>query len=291
MKILITGATGFVGTPLAKSLRIQGHEVFEYSWNLEKNRAAPINHKNIDAVINLAGENIATGKWTKAKKDRIYTSRVNGTYLLINNLIRQDITPGIWINASAVGYYGDTGDKLNTEDSPSGADFLAKVCKDWELAAFSMHSPKTRVVALRFGVILGKSGGMLAKILPIFKAGLGGPLGNGDQFLSWIALEDVISVIEFTLNNQELHGAFNATSPDVVTNARFTKSLGKALNKPAILPVPAFALKLVYGEMAEALLLSSIRTCPEKLVNAGYKFKNRNLNEFLLNELKKSTHT
>lgn len=300
MKILITGSTGFVGSHLVPFLESQGHEIFhlvsrnadtknKIHWNIDSGSIETEKITEVDAVINLVGENIASGKWTKDKKQKIYDSRINGTNLLVSALKNLNIIPKVWINASAVGYYGNTGDKINFEDSPNGSGFLAKVCKDWETAAFSIASDDTRVVILRFGVILNKSGGLLSQIIPIFKTGFSGNLGNGKQYFSWVALDDVINIINFALNSN-ISGVFNTTSPDAVTNAEFTKAFSKALNKLAILPSPSILLKLVYGEMADALLLSSTRTTSEKLQNAGYEFKHPNLKEFLMKEFQTSTN-
>ena len=299
MNILITGSTGFLGTPLAEFLESQGHKIYhlvrtqedssdKIYWDIDRKYidTRKLNSINsIDAVINLAGENIAAGKWTKEIKQKIYDSRINGTMLLATTLEKLGIKPDVWINASAVGYYGNTQDKLNYEDSENGRDFLANVCRNWEEAAFSVSGNGTRVVVLRFGIILSKDGGMLGKILPIFKAGPGGILGNGQQYFSWVAREDVINIINFALNS-DISGVFNTVSPDMVTNEEFTKSLGKALNRPVFLSVPEFLLKLLYGEMAEALLLSSTKVSSNKIMNAGYYFMHPNLDEFLINEFR-----
>ena len=298
MNILITGSTGFLGTALSEFLENQGHKIFHLVRTQEESNDRiywDIDRKyidtrklnvisSIDAVINLAGENIAAGKWTKEVKQKIYDSRINGTMLLANTLDKLGMNPKVWINASAVGYYGNTQDRLNYEDSENGNDFLAHVCHDWEEIAFSAAGNETRVVILRFGIILSKDGGMLGKILPVFKIGLGGILGSGQQYFSWVAREDVINIINFALNS-DISGVYNTVSPDIVTNEEFTKSLCKALNKPVFLTVPKFALKAAYGEMAEAILLASTKASSEKIVSAGYHFMHPNLNEFLTDEL------
>jgi len=294
MKILISGSTGFIGSNLVKFLESKGHEIFhlvldnadsqnKILWNIDNNFIDTKRLDNIDVLINLAGENIATGRWTKSKKERIYNSRVNGTKLLADALIKSNKQPKLWINASAIGYYGDTADKLNKEDSPNGTDFLAKVCQDWENAALTMASEQTRVVILRFGVVLNKAGGMISQILSIFNAGIGGVLGNGKQYFPWVALEDLLNIINFAIDT-DISGVYNATSPNIITNGQFTQALATALKKHVFIPVPSFALKILYGEMAQTVLLSSTKASPDKLIEAGYKFKHTDIKKFLFEE-------
>ena len=292
MKILISGASGLVGKELTALLTTQGHEVVALVrergasgiyWNPEGEgkpgeldrealaRAAP------DAVVHLAGDNIAQGRWNDAKKARIMDSRVKGTALLAGALARMAKPPALFISASAVGWYGDRGDEQLREASAPGDDFLARVCKAWEAACEPACAKGIRTVNLRFGFILSPQGGGLAKLLLPFKLGGGGILGSGKQWMSWIALDDVAGAILHTLHTHALSGAVNTVAPHPVTNREFTKTLGKVLGRPTILPMPAFAAKLAFGEMAEALLLASQRVSSDTLVNSGYTFRHPDL--------------
>jgi len=291
MKILISGSTGFVGSRLVPFLEKHGHEVFhlvfknqglknEVLWNpesgfIEKNKIPT----DINAVINLAGENISEGKWTENKKQRILSSRINSTKLIVNTIKEMNINPEVWINASASGFYGNTKEHLNIEESPVGNSFLSEVCQKWETEAFKAHGIFNRVVILRFGVILDKQGGALKKMLPVFESGFGGKLGSGNQYFPWVVLDDVVEIMNFALTNK-ISGVFNTVSPDIITNQQFTKALSKALKRPAVFPVPAFVLKLMFGQMAEEILLMSTKVSSEKLVKAGYKFKYPDISEF-----------
>lgn len=292
MKIIISGATGFIGTKLAAFLEQQGYNVFrlvlkntglknEILWNpqagyieLEK---IP---KDTYAVVNLAGENISQGRWSDNKKKKILESRVKSTELLADSIKKTCVKPEVWINASASGFYGNTKEKLNIETDKPGNAFLSRVCEDWEAKVFEFKEIFNRVIILRFGVALDKEGGALKKMLPVFKSGLGGKLGSGKQYFPWISLEDIIYIINFSLH-EDVSGVFNATSPDIITNETFTKALSKALGKPALLPVPTFGLKLVFGQMAEEVLLMSSKVSSKKLTEAGYEFKHKNIYEFL----------
>ncbi len=292
MKILISGSTGFVGSRLIPFLESKEHEIFhlvlnqsglknQILWNpqenfIEKNKIP----SDIDAVINLAGENISEGKWTKDKKTRILTSRINSTKLLIDTLKEMNINTEVWINASASGFYGNTKERLNTEESPAGKSFLSQVCQKWEGEAFKAKDIFKRVVILRFGVILEKQGGALKKMLPVFQTGLGGKLGSGKQYFPWVALDDVVEIMDFSLNT-DISGIFNTTSPDIITNQQFTKDLSLGVKRPAILTVPAFALKLIFGQMAEETMLMSTKVSSDKLIKTGYKFKYPDISEFL----------
>ena len=291
MKILISGSTGFVGSALVPFLEQSGHDVFhlvfndrglknEVLWNpnlglIEKNKIP----EDINAVINLAGENIAEGTWTQEKKQGILNSRINSTKLIVDTLKDMDVHPDVWINASASGMYGNTGDHLNTEEDSEGDAFLSEVCKKWEAEALKVRDIFKRVIILRFGVILDRKGGALKKMLPVFEFGLGGVLGSGNQYLPWVALDDVVEIINFALRT-DISGVFNTTSPDIVTNRQFTEALSKALKKPAILTVPELALKIIFGQMAVETLLMSTKVSSEKLLKAGYKFKYPDINEF-----------
>jgi uncharacterized protein (TIGR01777 family) len=283
MKILIGGSHGLVGTALIKSLETEGHEIFrlvrhaptsktEVEWSPDRYSIALARIEGFDAVVNLAGESIAEGRWTDDKKRRIRESRVKGTKLLGDALANLAVPPKALVCASAIGYYGNRGDELLTETSAPGDDFLAKVCAEWEDATALATEKGIRVVNARFGVILDTNGGALKKMLPPFRMGVGGKIGSGKQWMSWIALDDVVGGIQFALANDSIKGPVNFVAPVAVTNAEFTKTLGKVLSRPTVLPIPAFAIKLLFGEMGEALLLGSQRVAPERLAAAGYKF-------------------
>ncbi|MDX6713021.1 MAG: uncharacterized protein QOH96_4037, partial [Blastocatellia bacterium] len=229
--------------------------------------------EGIDAAVHLAGENISEGRWTDEKKKRIFDSRVTGTTLLSETLAGLNDKPHVLISASAIGYYGNRGDELVNEASKPGNDFLANVCAQWEQSTSSAKEAGIRVANIRIGVVLSAKGGALAKMLLPFKMGVGGKVGVGDQYMSWIALDDLISAILFLIDTDSIQGPVNMVSPNPVTNAEFTKSLGKALSRPAILPAPAFALRLIFGEMADALLLSGARVDPAKLKASNYTFR------------------
>jgi uncharacterized protein len=285
MKILISGSHGLVGTALTASLERDGHEVFhlvrsearpgarEIQWHPNRGEIDRSAVEDFDAVINLAGESIAEGRWTEEKKCRIRDSRVNGTKLLSDVLANLERPPQIFVCASAIGYYGDRGAEILTEESAPGNDFLAGVCVEWERATEAAAGQGIRVVSTRFGIILSADGGALRKMLAPFRLGIGGKVGSGQQWMSWITIDDVIDGIKSVLNNESLRGPVNFVAPNPVTNAEFTKKLGKVLSRPAIFPVPAFGARLVFGEMADALLLSSQRVEPKRLKEAGYQFQ------------------
>ena len=284
MKILITGSTGLVGSALIPVLKSSGHQIVrlvrskpkdasEVYWNPEQGTINAAELEGLDAVVHLAGENLAAGRWTDEKKKRIRESRVKGTRLLSETLAQLNEKPAVLVSASAVGFYGNRGDEILTEQSASGSDFLAEVCREWELATQAAAQAGIRVVNLRFGVIFSGEGGALKKMLTPFRLGVGGKLGSGRQHLSWIAIDDVVGAIEHALTNDSLRGAVNAVAPQAVTNREFTKTLGRVLSRPTIFPVPAFAARLAFGEMADATLLSSQRVEPERLNEAGYTFK------------------
>lgn len=284
MKILIGGSHGLVGTALIKSLETEGHEIFrlvrhaptsktEVEWSPDRYSIALARIEGFDAVVNLAGESIAEGRWTDEKKRRIRESRVKGTKLLGDALANLTVRPKTFVCASAIGYYGNRGDELLTETSAPGDEFLAKVCAEWEGATALATEKGIRVVNARFGVILDTNGGALKKMLPPFRMGVGGKVGSGKQWMSWIALDDVVGGIQFALANDSIKGPVNFVAPVPVTNAEFTKTLGKVLSRPTVLPIPAFAIKLLFGEMGEALLLGGQRVAPERLIEAGYAFQ------------------
>lgn len=264
MKVAITGASGFVGRALSERLRALGHKVTPVSL-----RALPDPFPQCDAVVHLAGEPVAQ-RWTKAARQRIRDSRVQGTRSLVEAL--RASPPAVLISASAVGYYGSRGNNILTEDATPGSDFLAKVAVRWEKEAFAAEAFGVRVVVLRIGVVLGPGGGALKKMLLPFRLGVGGRLGSGKQWMSWIHIDDLISLIEFAIATPTVSGPLNAAAPAPVTNAEFTRELARALHRPAFLPVPALALKLIFGEMSQ-VLLGSQRVLPEATLQAGFDFR------------------
>ena len=284
MKILISGSHGLVGSALMNSLKGAGHDVFtlvrraprddaEVEWYPERGSLALARLERMGAVIHLAGSSIAEGRWTDERKRSIRESRVKGTTVLSEALANLKHPPQTLLCASAIGYYGDRGDEILTEESAPGNDFLANVCIEWERATESAREKGIRVVNLRFGIILSVAGGALAKMLPPFRMGAGGRIGSGKQWMSWIALDDVVGVIKFALTSDALRGPVNVVAPNPVTNAEFTKTLGKVLSRPTIFPIPAFGVRLAFGEMADALLLSSQRVVPARLRDWDYSFK------------------
>jgi uncharacterized protein (TIGR01777 family) len=326
MSIGMTGSSGFLGSSLIPFLTTGGHRVIRFirrspSHNDNDNNqqnvkfiqwdpssdyvdAFPLKDKidnhNMDAVVNLAGENIF-GRWTKEKKKRIFDSRVNTTTSLCKLLSSLDKPPKVLISASATGYYGDTGDKVLTEESPSPSsssscslpshriDFLSDVCRNWEEATQIAKQSGIRVVNLRIGMVLSSSGGILSKFLPIFKLGLGGRIGNGNQYMSWIALDDLLGLVMYIIADGSIAGPVNAVSPNPITNAGFTATLGKVLSRPTMFSIPEFILKSAFGEeLANATILSSSRVIPKRLIKIGYKFRYPYLGSVLLHTLGKS---
>lgn len=288
MKVLISGSHGLVGSALGNSLKTDSHEVFalvrhaphsesEVEWYPDRGSLALSGMEGMDAVVHLAGESIAAARWTVEKKQRIRDSRVKATTVLAEALGNLKQPPKTMISASAIGYYGDRGDLILTEGNAPGNDFLAGVCVEWENATESAQQKGIRVVKARFGVILSTQGGALAKMLPPFRMGVGGRVGNGRQWMSWIALDDVIGALKFVLHNNTLSGPVNFVAPNPVTNAEFTRTLGKVLGRPTFFPIPEFGVRLAFGEMADALLLSSQRVSPALLKEAGYQFSEATL--------------
>ena len=290
MKILISGASGLVGTHLIPTLT-KGHDVFklvrkaaqnadEIQWDAVKGfgETEQIKLENFDAVVHLAGDNVASENWSHEKKRKIKESRTTGTRVLVDALSKTQNPPKHFISASAIGFYGDRADEICTETSAQGAGFLPEVCHEWEAEALRAES-FARVVCMRIGVVLAKDGGALEKMLTPFKFGVGGIVGSGKQWMSWIALDDIVSIINFLLENENLRGAFNLTAPNPVTNEQFTKALGGALGRPTIMPIPEFAIKLMFGEMGETLLLKGTRAVPARLEDASYKFKYLNVED------------
>lgn len=284
MKILITGATGFLGRRVCEVLSQAGHTLIALSRDptKAKQRVPALTEafrwdalgealKGCDAIVHLAGETVA-GRWTNAKKKAIRDSRVVSTRNLVNALAPLSARPRVLISASAIGYYGDRGEEALTEDSSPGSDFLAQVCRDWESEAARAESFGIRVVRLRIGLVLGPGGGALQAMLPLFKLGLGGPMGSGNQFWSWVHRDDVAGAIAFALEREDLRGPINMTAPQPVRQREFARALGRVLRRPAILPAPAFALKIALGEFASELL-SSKKVLPQRLQQVGYRFR------------------
>lgn len=283
-RVLVTGSSGLIGSALVsyfeqngwtvvRLVRSQPQQASELYWEPLAGVLEPESLEGFDAVVHLAGENISAGRWTPERKTAIYESRVQGTRLLSETLVQLSHPPKVLACASAIGYYGDRGDEILTEESPPGSGFLAQVCEAWEAAADIARQRKIRVVHLRFGIVLSARGGALARMLPLFKMGLGGKLGKGEQYMSWIALDDVVEAIAFILATESLQGAINIVAPQPVRNREFTEVLGRVLGRPTFFSVPAFVLKLLLGEMAEELLLSSTRVKPTRLLTAGYSFR------------------
>ena len=298
MNILVTGSSGFVGSAVVIQLSSKGHLVktlvrrnpkhpYEIRWNPPQSGPTPEQLQGIDAVIHLAGESIADRRWTEAKKKAIKDSRMLGTKIVSDAISRMPVPPKVLISASAIGYYGNRGTEALTEDSLAGRGFLPEVCQAWEAATAPAVQKGVRVVQLRFGLILSLKGGALAKMLPPFKMGLGGVIGSGDQYMSWIALEDALGVINYALFGDTIFGAINAVAPQNVTNTEFTKTLGRVLSRPTLIPLPAFAARLAFGEMADALLLSSARVEPAYLIRSKYRFQYPDLEGALRHLLKK----
>jgi len=286
MRVAVSGSTGLVGSVVATSLSVAGHEVVRLvrrppasgekavRWDPEKGGIDSAGLEGLDAIVHLAGENIASGRWNATRKAVIRDSRVNGTRILCETLAGLARPPKTLVCASAIGIYGDRGEDLLTEESPPGTGFLAEVCREWEAASAPAARKGIRVVGLRIGMVLSPKGGALARMLPLFRAGLGGVIGGGRQYVSWVALDDLVGIVLHALQRGDLSGPVNAVAPRPVTNREFTEALGKALSRPTPLPVPAFALRLAVGrEMSDALLLASARVVPRRLEETGYRFR------------------
>jgi hypothetical protein len=282
MKIAITGSTGLVGSALVPFLTTGGHHVTrivrtsttegDAIWNPDTGQMDADRLEGLDAVVHLAGENIAARRWNAEQKARIRGSRVQGTSLLCETLARLRRPPRVLVSASAIGFYGNRGDEVLMETTTAGDGFLPDVCREWEAATRAAEKAGIRVVHLRFGIILSPKGGALAKMLTPFRLGLGGRIGNGRQWMSWIAMDDVIGSIYHALATETLSGPVNVVAPDPVTNRDFTKTLGRVLWRPTVFPMPGFMARLAFGEMANDLLLGSSRVRPEKLLQSGYRF-------------------
>jgi uncharacterized protein (TIGR01777 family) len=289
MKVIVTGSGGLVGRALVRSLLADGHAVTKLvrggaqqfrtpgsaavEWNPEGGTIDAQALEGHDAAVHLAGEPVAEGRWDDEKKRRILESRVKGTRLLAETLAGLKERPRVLVSASAVGFYGDRGAEVLREESASGEGFLSEVCREWEKATLAASQAGIRVVHVRIGFVLSGEGGGLQKMLPPFKLGVGGKVGSGRQYISWITLEDLVRVIRRAIEDESLRGPVNAVAPAAVTNEEFTKALGRVLGRPTILPVPTFALRLAFGEVADAVMLSSTRVEPARLKEAGFDFK------------------
>jgi uncharacterized protein (TIGR01777 family) len=297
MKILITGATGLIGRALQKSLREKGHELLLASrkepkdnsfikWDPQNGFTDPARLEGIDAVVHLAGESLSALRWTDEKKKAIRDSRVLGTRSVVDTISDLKQRPRVLVSASAIGFYGDRGDEELTETSKSGKNFLAEVCREWEVEARRAEDSGVRTVLLRTGIVLSKDGGALGTMLTPFKFGLGGVIGDGKQWMSWISLDDQIEAINYALENESIRGAVNSVSPHPVTNQEFTATMGEVLYRPTFIPLPEFAVHLAFGEMGEALLLDSTKVIPKRLTDAGFKFKFPDLKKAIENAVK-----
>lgn len=283
--VAITGASGLVGRALVADFvasgwavkrlvrRRGGDSASEIAWDPAAGAIDQAALEGLDAVVHLAGESIAEGRWTKEKKRRIVESRTHGTRLLAEALARCEAKPRVLASASAVGFYGNRGDEPLTEESPAGEGFLAETCVAWEAATEPAWQAGIRVVQVRVGLVLEPAGGLLGKVLPIFKMGGGGVLGSGRQYMSWIDLADLVRVFRRAVDDDSLSGAVNGTAPNPVTNREFTKTLGRVLSRPTVAPAPAFGLRLAFGEMADEMLLAGARVLPDRLESAGFSFE------------------
>lgn len=296
LRIAVTGSSGFVGRSLCAFLGGGGHDVIrlvrrpptlndERSWDPHGGALAAAGLEGVDAVVHLAGESIVSGRWNDARKSEIRESRVRGTRLVAETLASMDRKPAVLVSASAIGIYGDRGDAWLDESSELEDDFLADVCREWEAATAPALEAGIRVVNLRIGVVLGAAGGALAKLLMPFKMGMGGRLGSGRQYMSWIAIDDVIGAIQHAIFTDSLEGPVNAVSPNPVTNLAFTKTLGRVLGRPTVLPMPATLARVALGEVADALLLASTRVRPARLQQSGFEFGHPTLESALRHEL------
>jgi hypothetical protein len=284
MEIVVTGASGLIGSALTASLTTSGHGVTRLvrrppqtgekalRWDPVSRSIDATAFDGVQAVVHLAGENLAE-RWTAAKKVNIRDSRINGTQVLAEAIAHLASPPKVLVSASAIGYYGDRGEEWLSEESAPGQGFLPEVCRSWEAATETARQAGVRTVQLRFGIVLSPAGGALAKMLPPFRLGLGGVLGNGRQYMSWVALEDTVGAIEHAISTVDLQGPTNVVAPQAVTNYEFTKTLGRVLGRPTAIPLPAFAARLMFGEMADELLLASTRVQPAKLLASGYRFR------------------
>lgn len=294
MKILLSGSSGLVGSALRSSKQAEKYEIFRLLrskpnkpstnsvvWNAKKGDSQI---PEVDGIVHLAGESIV-GRWTKNKKQKIFSSRKEYTENLVQAVLNNQKLPRVFVCASAIGIYGDRGDEELNETSSFGTGFLSETTQAWEAACAPLEKAGVRVVNLRIGVVLSKNGGALAKMLPAFKFGLGGNLGDGKQWMSWISVEDLVEVIHLSLNNADISGPVNVTSPNPVTNKTFTKTLGAVIKRPTLIPIPKFVLEIIFGEMAKETLLLSSKVHPQKLLSHGFEFKHPELKQALDSQL------
>lgn len=306
MNIAISGATGLVGTALTKYLKENGYNVKVITrkkhnssdyifWDIDKKLIDSEKLEDIDVVIHLAGENISgqnpiQGRWTQERKKEILESRVKGTTFLSETLANLNNPPKLFISASAIGYYGDRNNETLNENSPKGTGFLSDVCLEWEKSTQELVGKGIRVVNTRFGVILSKEGGALKTMLLPFQMGVGGILGDGQQYMSWIDIDDVTGAIKYIIENNKIEGVVNIVSPKPVTNYEYTKALGNVLNRPTIFPIPKIGINILFGEMGQELLLASQKVNPDILLKNGYNFKYSTINESLNHIIKGVTN-
>ena len=289
MKTLVTGCSGLVGHALVEHLFKKGHSL----QCLQRNRAGSgqqfwataalpgSSAGSFDAVVHLAGENVADGRWTAAKKERILRSRVEGTAQLVDYIATLEEKPKVALCASAVGYYGHSMETIFNEDSPLGKGFLADVCRQWEKEASRLTAMGIRTVNLRFGMVLSPRGGALWKMVPAFKAGMGGVVGSGEQFVSWISIRDLVEIVDFVIRQPHIKGPVNVVSPIPTTNRILSTTLGKVLNRPVLMKIPAFMVRMIFGEMADEMLLASTRVTPKVLLEADYPYQDQSLESVL----------
>lgn len=300
MKIVLAGASGLVGTALAGALRARGESVRvlvrrkaggpeEFEWKPERGIIPCSALEGADVVVNLAGAGIADARWTAARKELLRSSRILSTRTLVNGLIRSEVRATVFLSASAIGYYGECGDALLAEESPRGLGFLAGLCGEWENEALRAEEASVRVVLPRIGIVLSRKGGALARLLPLYRAGLGGKLGDGRAWMSWITLDDLVGALLAMIDEPTLSGPVNAVAPNPVTNREFSQTLGAALRRPAPWTVPSFALRLMLGAMADEMLLASARVAPGRLLDRKHAFKHPELAEALRSVLGKES--
>jgi len=306
MRVVIAGGSGFLGLPLAQRLSAEGHDVLiltrrsdfmaghggvrAMAWTPHGEAGGWASEiDGAGAVVNLAGESIGAKRWTAGRKQRILESRLLATRSVVAAIRRAAVPPSVLVNGSAVGYYGPHGDEIVTEETRAGADFLAHVCVQWEAEAERASSDRTRVVCMRTGLVLETSGGALPQMLPPFRLGVGGPLGTGHQYWPWIHRDDWMALVRWTIQSPSVSGPVNATAPQPVTNQEFAAALGRAIRRPALLPMPAFALRLILGEMADGLLLSGQRAVPQRAERGGFTFRYAHVDEALQAVLKASS--
>jgi len=293
MKILLSGSNGLVGSELKEYLNKKGYQVINLVrnknivndtsvyWDYENEIIDFKQLKSIDCVIHLAGENISAKRWSDKQKHKILESRVKSTNFLIESLSKLDQKSHTFICASAVGFYGNRGKEILTEQSERGTGFLSDVCAEWEGSTNNAKEIRMRIINLRFGVIMSEKGGALKKMITLFKFGLGGKISSGNQYVSWISLEDTIRSIDFCLHNEKIKGPINIVSPNPVTNKEMTKILGRYLKRPTLFPLPEFAAKLILGEMADELLLASTKAEPKILIESEFEFKHNRFEDIL----------